>query len=65
VATLKLEPVAWNYPDLAAAAKTVARKITTAQASDNIKQMEKTRRLLESNVQEALAMEVSLLKLEL
>ena len=65
MASLKLESVVWNYPDLAAAAKTVASKITTTQASDNIKEMEKNRRLLESNVQEALAMEVSLLKLKL
>lgn len=65
MATQKLEAVVWNYPDLAVSAETVASKITTAQACDNIKEIEKTRRLLESNVQEALAMEVGLLKLKL
>jgi DNA polymerase-3 subunit delta' len=65
LATLKLEPSGWNYPDLTESAETVAGKITTPQACDNIKEIEKTLRLLESNVQEALAMEVGLLKLKL
>ena len=41
----------------------VARRITPRQALENLQTLEQTQRLLHSNVQEALALEVSLLKL--
>jgi DNA polymerase III subunit delta' len=40
-----------------------ARKISPAQALDNLRVLEQTQRLLNTNVQEALALEVGLLKL--
>jgi DNA polymerase-3 subunit delta' len=43
----------------------VARRITPRAALENLKTLEQTQRLLHSNVQEALALEVSLLKLNL
>ena len=41
----------------------VARRITPRQALENLQTLEQTQRLLHTNVQEALALEVSLLKL--
>ncbi|HEY3931245.1 MAG TPA: DNA polymerase III subunit [Verrucomicrobiae bacterium] len=46
-------------------AELVAKKITPRQALENLQTFEQTQRLLHSNVQEALALEVSLLKLNL
>ncbi len=43
----------------------VAKRINTRQAKDNLAVLEQTQRLLHSNVQEALALEVGLLKLQL
>jgi DNA polymerase III subunit delta' len=43
--------------------ETVARRITPRQALENIQTLEQAQRLLHTNVQEALALEVSLLKL--
>ena len=43
----------------------VANKISSAQAADNLRVLEQTQRLLGTNVQEALALEVGLLKLSL
>lgn len=53
-----------NLPQLESAAK-VARRISVKQAVDNLRILERAQRLLSSNVQEALALEVSLLKLNL
>jgi DNA polymerase-3 subunit delta' len=53
------------FPDLAAAAQAVAKRITPYQAMENLEVLERTQRLLGSNVQEALVLEVSLLKLRL
>lgn len=53
-----------NFPQMAGATA-VARKITTRQALDNLQTIEQTQRLLHTNVQEALALEVGLLKLHL
>ncbi len=44
-------------------AETVARRITPRQARENLQTLENAQRLLHSNVQEALALEVCLLKL--
>ncbi len=46
-------------------AETVARRVTPGQAMENLEIMEETQRLLHTNVQEALALEVGLLKLHL
>jgi DNA polymerase-3 subunit delta' len=53
-----------HLPQIAGADE-VARRISTRQARENLTVMEQTQRLLHSNVQEALALEVGLLKLQL
>ncbi len=53
-----------NFPELANGSK-VAQRITSAQALENLQVIESTQRLLHTNVQEALALEVGLLKLNL
>ena len=53
-----------NFPKIAGA-EAVARRLTPRQALDNLQILEQTQRLLHTNVQEALALEVSLLKLHL
>jgi len=51
-----------RFPEIQGA-ESVAKRITPAQALENLKTLEQTQRLLHTNVQEALALEVSLLKL--
>jgi DNA polymerase-3 subunit delta' len=51
-----------NFPDIAGP-ETVARRLTPHQAMENLQTLERTQRLLHTNVQEALALEVGLLKL--
>jgi DNA polymerase-3 subunit delta' len=53
-----------HLPQIAGADE-VARRITPQQARENLQVLENTQRLLHSNVQEALTLEVSLLKLQL
>jgi DNA polymerase-3 subunit delta' len=53
-----------HLPQIAGADE-VARRLTPQQARDNLQVMEQTQRLLYSNVQEGLALEVGLLKLRL
>jgi len=53
-----------NFPQIAGA-DAVARRITPRHALENLQTLEHTQRLLHTNVQEALALEVSLLKLQL
>jgi DNA polymerase III subunit delta' len=54
-----------SFPKLAAAAEAVGSRISAREALENIEVLEQTQRLLGSNVQEALALEVGLLKLKL
>ena len=54
-----------SFPDLAGEAGEVARRITSAEALANLEEADRLQRLLHSNVQEALALEVGLLKLKL
>jgi DNA polymerase III subunit delta' len=54
-----------SFPDLAAAAQAVARRISPAQARSNLEEMDRLQRQLHTNVQEALALEVGLLKLRM
>jgi DNA polymerase III subunit delta' len=51
-----------KFPELGGA-EAVARRITSRQALENLQTLEQTQRLLHTNVQEALALEVGLLKL--
>ena len=53
-----------HLPQIAGADE-IARRITPRQAQDNLSVLEQTQRLLYTNVQEALALEVGLLKLQL
>jgi DNA polymerase III subunit delta' len=53
-----------NFPELAGTNR-VARRISAADAVENLQIIEGTQRLLHTNVQEALALEVGLLKLNL
>ncbi len=52
-----------SFPQLAPAATDIAARITRAQAVENVRVIEQTQRLLGGNIQEALALEVGLLKL--
>lgn len=61
---LGLNEAALAFPDLAASARTVAQRISPADAAENLRLMEQLQGLLSSNVQEALAMEVAWLKLK-
>jgi DNA polymerase-3 subunit delta' len=54
-----------TFPQLSPTVKKVASRISTAEAMQNLRLMEDTQRLLSTNVQEALALEVGLLKLKL
>ena len=53
-----------SFPDADSSAN-VAKRITSSQARDNLRVLEQTQRLLFTNVQEGLALEVGLLKLHL
>lgn len=53
-----------KFPKLASTGQ-IARRVSARQAMENLSVMERTQRLLDSNVQEALALEVGLLKLHL
>ncbi len=54
-----------SFPELSVAAEKVARRITPKDAAANLEAIEQTQRLLRTNVQEALTLEVGLLKLKL
>lgn len=63
--TLRLGEKMFTYPELAGKIQNVARRITPQEAMENLRLLEQTQRLLASNVQEALVLEVGLLKLRL
>jgi DNA polymerase-3 subunit delta' len=54
-----------TFPDLAESSGAVAKRITPADALRNLEEADRLQRQLHSNVQEALALEVGLLKLKL
>jgi DNA polymerase-3 subunit delta' len=62
--TLALEGGLLSFPELASTGR-VAGRVSARQAMENLGVLERTQRLLGSNVQEALALEVGLLKLNL
>jgi len=54
-----------RFPDLEAYTESVAKRIDPSRAGRNLESWENTQRLLHTNVQEALALEVGLLRLQL
>lgn len=62
--TLSVQGELLSFPDLATAAEAVARRLTPADALANLEEVDRLQRQLHSNVQEALALEVGLLKLK-
>lgn len=62
--TLASGPEFLSFPDTESSAQ-VAQRITPQQARENLSIIEQTQKLLHTNVQEALALEVGLLKLHL
>jgi DNA polymerase III subunit delta' len=63
--TIKLGRELWAFPQLGQATGKVARRLLPEQAQENLRLMEHLQRLLSTNVQEALALEVGLLELKL
>lgn len=53
------------FPNLAEVSRTVAGRLSNDEATENLRVIEQLQRLLATNVQEALALEVGLLKLKL
>ncbi|HEV2319079.1 MAG TPA: DNA polymerase III subunit [Verrucomicrobiae bacterium] len=62
LATLAARKDLLNFPQLAGT-RALAAKISSSEALENLETLEETQRLLHTNVQEALALEVGLLKL--
>ena len=54
-----------SFPNLAKAAQAVAARISSSEARMNLEELDRLQRQLHTNVQEALALEVGLLKLKL
>jgi len=65
LATLKISDELFSFPVLRTASARVASRIDGQSAMENLRIIEQTQRLLRTNVQEALALEVGLLKLKL
>jgi DNA polymerase-3 subunit delta' len=63
--TMHLPGELLTFPTLRADSEAVAQRISPHEATENLRVIEDTNRLLGSNVQEALAIEVGLLKLKL
>ncbi len=63
--TLSLRRELLAFPSLADASRTVADRLSADEASGNLQVIEQLQRLFATNVQEALALEVGLLKLKL
>lgn len=65
LATQNLDCDRLSLPQLAAATRQVAARVSPSAAAENLRTLERTQRLLFGNVQEALALEVGLVKLQL
>ena len=63
--TLQVDSSLCRYPRLKEVTSLIAQRLTAEDAMSNLQEMEKTQRLLNTNVQEALALEVGLLSLKL
>jgi DNA polymerase-3 subunit delta' len=62
--TLALDGEQLSYPELAKQARAIANRVDPAAAMANLSTMEQIQRMLASNVQEALTLEVGLLRLK-
>src|SRR5438105_10546245 len=65
LASMRLGSDLLSFPQLAASVKKVAARVSPSDAMKNLKSFEEMQRLLFTNVQEALVLEVGLLKLKL
>jgi DNA polymerase-3 subunit delta' len=65
LATLQVGADMLTYPQLAAASQAVAQRLSPGDAMENLQHLENLQRQLNTNVQEALALEVGLLRLKL
>lgn len=65
LAAMRLGGALFSLPELAQATGQIAARISPAEAAGNLRVLEGLQRQLHTNVQEALALEVSLLKLRL
>jgi DNA polymerase III subunit delta' len=63
--TLALPAELLRFPGLKKASEAIARRISSREARENLDVLDQTQRMLHTNVQEALALEVGLLKLKL
>lgn len=63
--TMQPEATVLRFPQLQQATSHIARRLDPERAVLNLEELEKTQRQLNTNVQEALALEVGLLKLQL
>ncbi len=63
--TLAVDGTVSNFPQFTGLSKQIARRISPVEARQNLEVLEQTQRLLSTNIQEALALEVGLLKLKL
>jgi DNA polymerase-3 subunit delta' len=63
--TLSMTGEAIRFPQLSNATKSIAGRVNTDDAMKNIEIIERTQRILHTNVQEALVLEVGLLQLKL
>jgi len=62
---MRLGEELFTYPQLTGAARTVAGRMPREQAMENLRVLAETQRLLSGNIQEALTLEVGLLRLTL
>jgi DNA polymerase-3 subunit delta' len=65
VSAMQLGKEMLAFPELESATRAVATKVTAEEAMQNLSAIESAQRLLHTNVQEALALEVTFLKLRL
>jgi DNA polymerase-3 subunit delta' len=63
--SLRTDQELLSFPDLQTESRSVAERISSRLAEENLQVLEQTQRLLHTNVQESLAIEVGLLKLSL
>lgn len=62
--TLQIESKLWTYPQFQESTAQIGSRLQPGEALRNLEEIESTHRLLNTNVQEALALEVGLLKLK-
>jgi hypothetical protein len=65
LSTMQMEDSALAVPQLKGATEQIAQRLSPTEASENLRHLERLQRQLTTNVQESLALEISLLKLRL